>query len=268
MTMRTHLFRGATALALIVTTACSSSSSGPGPDAGADPGPPPTTTSFHQVEQLARPGINEALLISEAFNAGFNATAPSFAGVPVDTFTAVVGQAETVLSALYLGACLINGVAGLTPDTGVKPAAIKCHAVGSAIWMADGVTLTAASKAAAAAYADKVFDQFILDVLRVDTSVTSSYLVPCGTLDSAPLLCGGRFLNDDVIDVTYNYLFSGLAVGPGNFDQLHALIADGAVFDNVTAANNSENFVNGDPNNKAQGHPNVSQGFPYSAAPF
>ena len=134
MTMRTPLVRGAAALALIATTACDSSP-GPGPDAG------PTTT-FHQVEQLARPGINEALLISEAFNAGFNATAPSFAGVPADTLNAVVDQAKTVLSALYLGACLINGVAGLDPDTGVKPAAMKCHAVGPAIWMADGVTLT------------------------------------------------------------------------------------------------------------------------------
>src|SRR3954463_14602985 len=158
MTVRTHVLRGAAALALIITTACGSSS-GPGPDAGV----PPTTAGFHPVEQLALPGIHEALLISEAFNAGFNAPAPSFAGVPPDTLNAVIDQAKTVLSALYLGACLINGAAGLTPDTGVKPAAIRCHAVGPAIWMADGVTLTADSKAAAKAYADKVFDQFIPD---------------------------------------------------------------------------------------------------------
>ena len=55
----------------------------------------------------------------------------------------------------------------------------------------------------AAAYAKKVLDQFVPDVLRVDTSVTSNYLTPCGTLDSTPLLCGGRFLNDDVIDVEF-----------------------------------------------------------------
>lgn len=275
MTMRTHLFRGAAALALIVTTACNSSSSSPGPDAaaGEGSGTPPTTTSFHQVEQLARPGINEALLISEAFNAGFNATAPSFAGVPTDTLNAVVDQAKTVLSALYLGACLINGVANLTPDTGVKPAAIKCHAVGPAIWMADGVTLTPESKAAAAAYADKVFNQFIPDVLRVDTSVTSSYLVPCGTLDSTPLLCGGRFLNDDVIDVTYDYLLNGAAnyLTPGDGgaldQQVLALVSDGVSF-SKDPAKNSLTLSKPDLANQQQGHPDVTPTFPYSAPPF
>ena len=272
MTARTHLFRGAAALALIAATACSSSSSGPGPDAGT--GVPPTNAGFHQVEQLARPGINEALLISEAFNAGFNATAPSFAGVPVDTFNAVVDQAKTVLSALYLGACLINGVAGLTPDTGVHPAAIRCHAVGPAIWMADGVTLTPDSKAAAKAYADKVFDQFIPDVLRVDTDVaTSSYLVPCGNLDSRPLLCGGRFLNDDVIDVTYDYLLNGAAnyLSPGDGgaldQQVLALVSDGVSF-SKDPAKNSLGLARPDPANQQQGHPDVSTTFPYSAPPF
>jgi hypothetical protein len=271
MTPRTALFRGATALALIVTTACSSNSPGPGPDAGPDT--PPTTTGFHQVEQLARPGINEALLISEAFNAGFNATAPSFAGVPADTLDAVEGQAKTVLSALYLGACLINGVAGLTPDTGVKPAAIKCHAVGAAIWMADVVTLTPESKAAAAAYAKKVFDQFIPDVLRVDTSVTSSYLVPCGTLDSTPLLCGGRFLSDDVIDVTYDYLLNGAAnyLAPGDGgpvdQQVLALVSDGVSF-SKDPAKNALSLSKPDAANQQQGHPDVTPTFPYSAPPF
>lgn len=272
MMVPTHLFRGAAALALIVTTACSSSSPGPGPDAGGGSDLPPAT-GFHQVEQLARPGINEALLISEAFNAGFNATAPSFAGVPADTLNAVVGQAKTVLSALYLGACLINGVAGLTPDTGVKPAAIKCHAVGPAIWMADGVTLTPESKAAAAAYADKVFNQFIPDVLRVDTGVTSSYLVPCGTLDSTPLLCGGRFLSDDVIDVTYDYLLNGAAdyLAPGDGgpldQQVHALVSDGVAF-SKDPAKNALSLSRPDAANQQQGHPDVSTSFPYSAPPF
>ena len=271
MTMRTPVSRGALALALIVTTACSNSSSGPGPDAGS--GTPPTTVGFHQVEQLARPGINEALLISEAFNAGYNATAPSFAGVPADTLDAVVGEAKTVLQALYLGACLINGVAGLTPDTGVKPAAIKCHAVGPAIWMADGVTLTPQSKTAAAAYADKVFSQFIPDVLRVDTSVTSGYLTPCGDLSSTPLLCGGRFLNDDVIDVTYDYLLNGAAnyLTPGDGgaldQQVLALVSDGVTY-SKDPAKNALSLSKPDPTNEQQGHPDVSQTFPYSAPPF
>ncbi|HEX3758580.1 MAG TPA: DUF4331 family protein [Kofleriaceae bacterium] len=278
MTIRTHLFRGATALALVVTAACSSSSSSPGPDAGtggmgSGSGTPPTTVGFHQVEQLARPGINEALLITEAFNAGYNATAPSFTGVPADTLDAVVDQAKTVLQALYLGACLINGVAGLTPDTGVKPAAIKCHAVGAAIWMADSVTLTPASKTAAAAYADKVFGQFIPDVMRVDTSVDSSYLVPCGDLSSTPLLCGGRFLSDDVIDVTYDYLLNGAAnyLTPGDGgaldQQVLALVSDGVAF-SKDPTKNALSLSKPDAANEQQGHPDVSTSFPYSAPPF
>ena len=265
MTMRTNLFHGAAAVALIAVAACSSD--GPGPDAGSD------QPNFHQVEHLARPGINEALLFSEAFNAGYNATAPMFAGVPTDTVNAISGQAKTVLQALYLGACLLNGVAGLTPEKGVHPAAIQCHAVGPAIWMADGVTLTTESKAAAVAYAEKVFGQFIPDVLRVDTSVTSNYLTPCGTLDSKPLLCGGRFLNDDVIDVTYDYLLNGAAnyLTPGDGgpvdQQVIALTSDGVSF-SKDPAKNSVSLSMPDAANQQQGHPDVSSMFPYSAPPF
>ncbi|HEY0483482.1 MAG TPA: DUF4331 family protein [Kofleriaceae bacterium] len=271
MIRRTHMFRGAAALALIVATAsCNDDSAKPGPDAGPIEPPP---AAFHQVEHLARPGINEALLISEAFNAGYNATAPSFAGVPADTLNAVVDQAKMVLKALYLGGCLINGVAGVTADTGVKPAAIKCHAVGAAIWMADGVTLTPESKAAAGAYADKVFAQFVPDVLRVDTGVTSNYLTPCGDLNSKPLLCGGRFLSDDVIDVTYNYLLNGAAnyLNPGDGgaldQQIIALTSDGVAF-SKDPAKNVDSLSKPDANNPSQGHPDVSPTFPYSAAPF
>ena len=44
--------------------------------------PGQTTPVYTQVEQLARPGINEAFLFTNDFNAGYNATAPSFAGAP------------------------------------------------------------------------------------------------------------------------------------------------------------------------------------------
>jgi hypothetical protein len=273
MTMRIHLLHGAAAAALIMAACSSDSMPKPGPDAGPGSDPPPTTASFHQVEHLARPGINEALLFSEAFNAGYNATAPMFAGVPTDTLNAIAGQAKTVLQALYLGACLLNGVAKLTPQTGVHPAAIQCHAVGAAIWMPDGVTLTAESKAAAAAYAEKVFGQFIPDVLRVDTSVTSNYLTPCSDLDAKPLLCGGRFLNDDVIDVTYDYLLNGAAnyLSPGDGgpvdQQVIALTSDGVSFSR-DAAKNSVSLSKPDAANQQQGHPDVSTAFPYSAPPF
>jgi hypothetical protein len=272
MTNQPSILCGALAAALAFV-ACGDSGTKLTPDAATPDAPGNNPPVFKQVEQLARPAINEALLITEAFNAGYNATAPTFAGVPADTLNAVVGEAKTVLKALYLGGCLLNGLAGVTADTGVHPAAMKCHAVGAAIWLADGVTLTAESKAAAQAYADKVFGQFIPDVLRVDTAVASNYLTPCGDLNTAPLLCGGRFVADDVVDVTYNYLLNGAAnyLTPGDGGaldkQILALTSDGVTF-SKDKAKNVDSLSIPDPTNAAQGHPDVSNTFPYSAPPF
>ncbi|MBA3499337.1 MAG: hypothetical protein H0T65_03135, partial [Deltaproteobacteria bacterium] len=80
---------------------------------GNDDNPPPNVDAapgvikYKQIEQLARPGINEALLISEGFLDGYNATAPTFKGVPPEVLAQVVGEAKTVLKALYLGGCLL-----------------------------------------------------------------------------------------------------------------------------------------------------------------
>jgi hypothetical protein len=262
MSLRNHTLRGAIAIALSIT-ACSDD-----PDPTPDGGTPEPT--YRQVEHLARPGINEALLISEAFLAGYNATAPSFTGVPAETLNAVVAQAKTVLQAVYLGACLINGALDLSAADGVKPAGITCHAVGPAIWAEgtlDGVTLTQQSKDAAAAYANKVFDQFVLDVMRVDTSAPSAYLTLCGDASSKPLLCGGRLLAEDTIDITLNYLIAGAAVDRGPFSQVRALTGDGVAFSD-NDDNNAGNVSQPDPKNSQQFHPNVSPTFPYSAAPF
>jgi hypothetical protein len=237
----------------------------PNPDA------PPTMKTYVQVEHLARPGINEAFLLTPDFLNGYNATAPSFAGVDPQTLDKVVGEAKTVMKALYLGGCLLNGALGLTPDTGVHPAGMTCHAVGPAIWVENslsGVTLTPASKTAAQAYADKVFSQFEPDVMRIDTSVDSNYLTLCGDANSTPLLCGGRFPNNDVIDVTYNYLLNGAGTTRGPYDQVRALTSDGVSFSLSDDSQNVNSVTMPDPTNKNQGHPSISSSFPYSAAPF
>jgi hypothetical protein len=273
MTMMKTITRTTSALALFATLSLAAACGGddgptdPTPDAAMDPDPKPRV--YRQVEHLARPGINEALLITDAFLQGYNATAPSFAGVDQATLGMVAGEAKTVLKALYLGACLLNGALGLTADTGVKPANIPCHAVGPAIWeggMLNGTVLTAASKAAAQTYADAVFGLFIPDVMRVDTSLAkSNYFNLCGP-NGKQGLCGGRFLNDDTIDVTYNFLLAGAAIAKGPFDQFRALVTDGVNF-SLDDTQNSSNFVLPVPNAQ-QGHPNVSQAFPYSAAPL
>ena len=242
----------------------------PTPDSNEPDTPNPQPKKYKQVEHLGRPAINEAFLISEGFLGGYNATAPNFAGVPADSLNQIVGEAKTVMKALYLGGCLLNGALGLTAAQGVKPAGMTCHAVGPALWTENsltGVTLTAESKAAAQAYADKVFAQFEPDVLRVDVSAPSSYLTLCGDANSKPLLCGGRFVNNDVVDVTYNYLLNGAGTTKGPFDQVRALTGDGVDF-SKDDANNVSNVVTPDPANPNQGHVAVSQGFPYSARPF
>ena len=230
--------------------------------------PPPPPRGYRQIEHLARPGINEALLITDAFLQGYNATAPSFAGVDQATLGLVAGEAKTVLKALYLGACLLNGVLNQTPQSGVKPAGMLCHAVGTAIFEPGSATnLTQASKDASGAYADAVFGLFIPDVMRVDTTLGANrYFNPCGT-GAKQLLCGGRFLNDDVIDVTYNFLLAGAAIPKGPFNQFNALVTDGVNF-SLNDAENFNNFVEPVPGNSAQGHPNVSNAFPYSAPPL
>lgn len=259
---------------------------GPGTVAGADNKcvPAGTTKTFVQVEHLARPGINEALLLSDGYHAGFNATAPSFTGVPPATLDLVVGEAKTVLKAIYLGSCLVSGTLGLTAGTegsALKPGLVACADVGNDIF-SDGDALTGTqlsptTAAQAQAYADRMFAQFIPDVMRIDTSAASNYLSPCGTpTDAKPLLCGGRLVNDDVIDVTYNYLIGGLAgtAGPqgttGVAAQVRALTSDGVAFAPGAAGSgqNTNGLTDGNAANTQQGHPAVSAAFPYSAAPL
>lgn len=267
----------ALALSLVTVGACGDDGgnnpmidAAPGSDgsgSGSDGGPQPVT--YVQIEQLARPGIAEALLLSNGFLAGYNATAPTFTGVPAATLGDVVAEAKTVLKAIYLGTCLVNGIAGLNPQNGAKPGGLECAAVGGALFTENnpltGATLTQAAKDGAQAYADRVFSQFIPDVMRIDTAIASGYFsgpALCnGAAANSPLLCGGRKLDDDVIDITYFYLLAGAAIPTGlsgstaGQAQATALVSDGVSF--VGAAGNTQ-----------QGHPAVSATFPYSAPPI
>ncbi|MGE0401867.1 MAG: DUF4331 family protein [Kofleriaceae bacterium] len=242
-------------------------SDGSGSGSGSDGGMQPVT--YVQIEHLARPGIAEALLLSNGYLAGYNATAPTYAGVPANVLGEVVAEAKTVLKAVYLGTCLVNGIAGLDAQNGAKPGGLECAAVGGNLFTngnpLTGDTLTQAAKDGAQAYADRVFSQFVPDVMRIDTSIDSGYFsgpaLCAGAAADKPLLCGGRKLDDDVIDITYFYLLAGAAVPTGlagtpeGQAQAGALISDGVSF--AGAANN--------PN---QGHPAVSTTFPYSAPPI
>lgn len=242
---------------------------------------PAATKTYVQVDHLGRPGINEALLITNDFHNGYNATAPSFTGVPKATLDTVVGEAKTVLKAIYLGSCFVSGELGLTTTNALKPAAVQCAQVGAAVFSDSAHTVIATDAAASAqTYADKTFTQFVPDVMRINTSAPSGYLSPCSltaATDSKQLLCGGRLIDDDVIDVTYNYLIGGLAGQTSTVDpsplgtQVRALTSDGVAFDNTAKAgegNNKNGLSDGVASNTQQGHTAPSSTFPYSAPPF
>ena len=279
--------RAASVIALMSSAACGDDTAkidggGHGSDAGSgsniDGSPQPV--AFHQVEQLARPGINEALLITNDFMNGYNATAPTFTGVDSTTLNAVVGEGKTVLKAIYLGVCFVNAQTTAAVGSGtyngtneMKPAGMDCASQVGTIVQNDG-TLTPGAGSAAQAYADKVFSQFEPDVMRIDTSVAkSAYFSPetlCGGSDG-PLLCGGRGLTDDVIDVTYDYLLGGAAVplnagGGTGLDALKQhLVSDGVGF---STSIHTLSALAVDPANTQQGHKAPTDTFPYSAAPF
>jgi len=249
--------------------------------------PAAPTTTYRQIEFLGRPGIAEALLITPAFLEGYNATAPSFAGAPATAVAAITAEAKTVLKAVFHGTCLINGLLGLSETTGAKPGGVACGKVGLDVFTGGtGNVIDPAQVTAANTYADRVFGQFIPDTLRIDTAQATGGYFSAGTslcsntaASGVPLLCGGRNLNEDVIDITYFYLLAGAAVPTGangsNTPQIIALVTDGVFF----SGNNSENSGIGlgtpDISNVNQFHqscpncgtPVISNTFPYSAPP-
>ncbi len=247
---------------------------------------PNTAITYRQVEQLGRPGIAEALIITPAFLEGYNATAPSFAGAPPAAVAAISAEAKTVLKAIFHGVCLLNGVAGLTAANGAQPGNVVCDKVGPAVFVAGTQMIEPTQAAQATVYADKVFGQFITDVLRIDTAVDSAYFTGCtaGLPGGAPLLCGGRKLNDDVIDITYFYLLAGATVpsaattaGPVQ-TQVVALVNDGVFFSGDNSQNSGIGLgtapVASNPNQFHQSCTNCETRiavnfatFPYSAAP-
>lgn len=148
-------------------------------------GMPNNTSDFNegytQIERLARPAINEALVISNDYLNAFNAIPPtadlSDAAAPV--------RAEAI--------AVLNVVTGL---------------------IAGGPTSA------------QVAAQFLPDVMRIDVANANPGVGP-STSDAnvgyisclnatlpGPLLCGGRKLEDDVIDITLNYIASGTATQP------------------------------------------------------
>lgn len=239
------------AVALLVARCGSSSSS---------------TTAYRQIERLARPGINEALIISQQNLLLFNVAPPTLdlsdAAAPVRT------EAVGTLTAIYAGVCFLKGA--IAP--GLAPL-VDCPATGAGVLGADGkVTSNATFMTAATTFASTVAGQFLPDVLRLNTAVTSGYLVDATSLcggTTGPLLCGGRYLKDPVIDITYAYLLHGkqavaYLTGASAVSPFIAPISNGVFYNAGPSV-----LGNGDSTgNPAQGHPATLAAFPYSAGPY
>lgn len=158
---------------------CSSDSSGRGAGSAGGINTNDFNEGYTQIERLGRPAINEGLVISNDFLNAFNSIQPSsdFS----DAAAPVRAEAVAVLT-------VVTGLIGGGPD------------------------------------AATVAGQFLPDVMRIDTSAATPG-VGASTVDAnvgyisctsgtGPLLCGGRKLQDDVIDITLSYIAGGNPTQP------------------------------------------------------
>jgi len=135
----------------------------------------PNSTVWVQVERLARPAINEGLVITNDYLNAYNSIAPSVD--LTDAASAVVAEAAAVLTAVKTfgggGAPTVANVAG-----GFIPDVMRIDTTLSLSPGVPGASTTA-------------YNQFVND------NVTKPII-----------LVGGRKLNDDVINITLGYLFA------------------------------------------------------------
>ncbi|HXE71940.1 MAG TPA: DUF4331 family protein [Candidatus Nitrosotenuis sp.] len=228
------------ALATFLLSGCTSGDDNFASGGGAQPTASPT---FSQVEQLARPAINEGLFITNTFLNAYNTLAPSQQLAAIQSTPALATEAVTYLVAL--------ATFGADPN----PAQRATDEVGA----------------------------FIPDILRIDTSVRSpnngvngatvynqayanpAALVPVGdqTGRTIPVVmpAAGRKPEDDVIDVTYSVLTNG-ATGALNTTNTRQgvvyvpnfLPGDGVDFASSATGADGGAVDNGGNQNNSQGH--------------
>jgi hypothetical protein len=163
----------------------------------------PATTSYVQIERLARPAVNEGLVLSNANLNAFNSIPPSLdLDSSITAVAAVQGEAVTVINVVR---ALGTAAGGTPPATGdvvaqflpdVTRISVDDAHYGTLHNLAANVDRTSNSRQGEVGYTACV-------------SVTSG----------APLLCGGRKIRDDVIDITLSYIALGAgAAAPGASD--------------------------------------------------
>lgn len=138
-------------------------------------GSDPAAVNYVQIERLARPGINELLVYTNASHEAYNAIDPNID--LTDAAASVRTEVATILGAL-------DTAAGGTSST--PPLA-------------------------------QVVSGFLPDVMRIDTNTASGYGACISSTNV--ILCGGRKIHDDVIQISYEYLISGGTTGSTTFDD-------------------------------------------------
>jgi hypothetical protein len=183
--MKTNILKSLTvAVGLIVMSGCGGSEEN-------------SVLAYRQIERLARPGINEALILSSAKHAAFNSIAPSLDLSSDAAVASVRADAVAVLGAIKAygdanvatSAATVNNTAG-----GFLPDVMRINT-------ANSFSPTSVSSSATNTFPGAYASDF------------------AGTAPSTPdvdradplRLTGGRMITDDVIDVTYTYLIAGLA---------------------------------------------------------
>lgn len=187
---------------------------------------------YTQIERLARPAINEGLVITNSFLNAFNSIPPSADLSP--GAASVVSEAGTVLTA-------INKYGR---DNGLNPPSVA---------------------AVVAGFLPDVMRIDVRAAIRVGVWAING---DSTTIDGAAMLTGGRKIEDDVVDVVLSYLIAGNpACGPGKA----CAVPDGVSYSGGTScsmAGRGNNPAN--PGHKClhgQVSRNASADFPFLATP-
>lgn len=169
----------------VAATGCDTGSSGGGSAVVSD--------GYVQIERLARPAINEGLVLSNANLNAFNSIPPSLdLQSSVSAVASVLNEASAVLTVVYN----LGTNAGLTAPS-------VSTVVGQ--FLPDVMRISVNDS-----------DYGTLHTLNANSDRTSNskqnevaYTACVSVTSGAPLLCGGRKIRDDVIDITLSYLAGG-----------------------------------------------------------
>ncbi len=182
-----NLTTGFVVVAAFINTGCSSDSSSSG-------------DGFVQIERLARPAINEGLILSNANLNAFNSIAPSLDLESSNSaVAAVLNEAVAVLTVVF----------DVATNAGTAPPAVTAVA---GQFLPDVMRISVDD----AHYGTLHTVTFNVDRTSNSRQNEVAYTSCVSLTSGAPLLCGGRKIRDDVIDITLSYLVNGAAgAAPG-----------------------------------------------------